>query len=161
MSKNCAAILQRVASASVTVDKQLISSIGRGVLVFAAIGPNDTQKEAETMASKVLKMRLWPDASGNNWKQSVTDIEGEVLCVSQFTLLAATKKGSKPDFHGAAPPELARSLYQCFVAKVQESYKPERVKDGVFQAMMDVALVNDGPVSMTDTVASLIRANAK
>ena len=74
------------------------------------------------------------------------DIEGEVLCVSQFTLLASTKKGSKPDFHGAAGGDQAKNLYQYFVGKVKAAYHSDRVKDGVFQAMMDVALVNDGPV---------------
>lgn len=82
------------------------------------------------------------------WKHNVEDIEGEVLCVSQFTLLASTKKGSKPDFHGAMAGEQAKELYQRFVLKVSEGYKAEKVKDGVFQAMMEVALVNDGPVSL-------------
>jgi D-aminoacyl-tRNA deacylase len=142
------AILQRVASASVTVDKQLISSIGKGILVLAAVGPDDTVKDVESMASKVLKMKLWPDESGANWKRSVQDIEGEVLCVSQFTLYASTKKGNKPDFHGAAKGDHAKSLYDHFYAKVGEFYQPEKVKDGVFQAMMEVGLVNDGPVTL-------------
>ncbi|KAG8677517.1 hypothetical protein FPOAC1_003540 [Fusarium poae] len=124
-------ILQRVLSASVTVDKEMISSIGKGVLAFAAVAPGDTEKEADLMAAK--------------WKKSVGDIGGEVLCVSQFTLLASTKKGAKPDFHGAANPEEARRLYHYFVQKVKAGYMEERVKDGQFQAWMEVALVNDGP----------------
>ncbi|KAM7186306.1 D-Tyr tRNAtyr deacylase-like domain containing protein [Naviculisporaceae sp. PSN 640] len=142
------AILQRVLSASVTVDKELVSSIGKGVLVFAAVAPGDTEKEAESLAAKVLKMKLWDDESGGRWKKNVQDIEGEVLCVSQFTLLASTKKGSKPDFHGALGGEAAKHLYQLFHRKVQEGYVAGRVKDGVFQAMMEVALVNDGPVTI-------------
>ncbi|PSS27500.1 hypothetical protein M430DRAFT_32215 [Amorphotheca resinae ATCC 22711] len=142
------AILQRVLSASVTVDKQLVSSIGKGILVFAAVAPGDTEKDAETLAAKVLKMKLWDDEAGGRWKMSVQDIRGEVLCVSQFTLLASTKKGSKPDFHGALGGDQAKELYQHFVSKVQQGYSPERVKDGVFQAMMEVALVNDGPVTL-------------
>ncbi|KAF7861505.1 hypothetical protein EAF04_008068 [Stromatinia cepivora] len=142
------AILQRVLSASVTVEKQQISSIGKGILVFAAVAPGDTEKDAESLAAKVLKMRLWDDENGGRWKQSVQDIQGEVLCVSQFTLLASTKKGSKPDFHGAMGGEEAKELYQLFVTKVQQGYMSERVKDGVFQAMMEVALVNDGPVTL-------------
>ncbi|KAK2814592.1 hypothetical protein FQN49_008143, partial [Arthroderma sp. PD_2] len=138
-------ILQRVTSASVTVDKQLISSIGRGVLVFAAVGPDDTQKDADTLAAKLLKLKMWPDETGANWKQSVQDIQGEVLCVSQFTLLAKLKKGNKPDFHRAADPKTARELYEYFYSKVQDLYATDRVKDGVFQAMMEVGLVNDGP----------------
>ncbi|KAL8700992.1 MAG: hypothetical protein Q9224_000704 [Gallowayella concinna] len=140
---NCnPAILQRVASASVTVDTQLISSIGKGVLVFAAVASDDTPKEVESMAAKVLKMKMWPDDAGG------TDIRGEVLCISQFTLLASTKKGSKPDFHGAAGGEQARELYDHFVKNVQELYEKDKVKNGVFQAMMQVNLQNDGPVTL-------------
>ncbi|KAB8295285.1 hypothetical protein EYC80_007192 [Monilinia laxa] len=142
------AILQRVLSASVTVDKQLVSSIGKGVLVFAAVAPGDTEKDAESLAAKVLKMRIWDDENGNRWKQNVQDIQGEVLCVSQFTLLASTKKGSKPDFHGAMGGDQAKELYQLFFTKVQQGYTSDRVKDGIFQAMMEVALVNDGPVTL-------------
>ncbi|QUC23303.1 uncharacterized protein UV8b_07544 [Ustilaginoidea virens] len=142
------AIIQRVLSASVTVDKEVISSIGRGVLVFAAVAPGDSEKEAQQMANKVLKMKLWDDDNGGRWKRSVTDMNGEVLCVSQFTLLARTKKGTKPDFHGAASPEDASRLYHYFVDKVREGYSADRVKDGKFQAMMEVALVNDGPVTL-------------
>jgi len=142
------AVLQRVLSASVTVDKQLISSIGKGILVFAAVAPGDTEIDADALAAKVLKMKLWDDDTGGRWKQNVQDISGEVLCVSQFTLLASTKKGSKPDFHGALGGEQAKELYQHFVSKVEQGYKADRVKDGVFQAMMEVALVNDGPVTL-------------
>ncbi|KAM0141693.1 hypothetical protein ACHAO1_001532 [Botrytis cinerea] len=132
-------ILQRVLSASVTVDKQLISSIGKGILVFAAVAPGDTEKDAESLAAKVLKMRLWDDENGGRTSKEKFSV---------FTLLASTKKGSKPDFHGALGGDLARELYQLFVTKVQQGYASERVKDGVFQAMMEVALVNDGPVTL-------------
>ncbi|KAK6854501.1 hypothetical protein PG995_009594 [Apiospora arundinis] len=142
------AIIQRVLSASVTVDKEVVSSIGKGVLVFAAVAPGDTEKEADSLAAKVLKMKLWDDEAGGRWKKSVQDIEGEVLCVSQFTLLAQTKKGNKPDFHGAMGGDEAKRIYDYFFSKVQQTYSPERVKDGVFQAMMEVALVNDGPVTL-------------
>lgn len=135
-------------SASVTVDKQLISSVGKGILVFAAVANGDTERDADALAAKVLKMRLWDDEAGGRWKMSVQDIRGEILCVSQFTLLASTKKGSKPDFHGAVGGEQARVLYQRFVSQVQQGYELEKVKDGVFQAMMEVALVNDGPVTL-------------
>ncbi|KAK4211114.1 deacylase [Rhypophila decipiens] len=140
------AILQRVLSASVTVEQEVVSSIGKGVLVFAAVAPGDTEKEAESLAAKVLNMKLWDDDSGGRWKRNVQDINGEVLCVSQFTLLASTKKGNKPDFHGALGGNAAKDLYLLFQRKVQEGYVADRVKDGVFQAMMEVALVNDGPV---------------
>lgn len=142
------AVLQRVASASVTVDSNLVSSIGKGVLVFAAVAKDDTRKEVESMAAKVLKLKMWPDETGGTWKRNVQDVKGEVLCVSQFTLLASTKKGNKPDFHGAAGGEEARELYDHFFAKVQELYEPEKVKNGVFQAMMEVNIQNSGPVTL-------------
>ena len=142
------AVLQRVLSASVTVERQVVSSIGKGVLVLAAVGPEDTRKDADSLAAKVLKMKLWPDDSGSGWKRSVQDIGGEVLCVSQFTLFASTKKGNKPDFHGAAKGDFAKELYEYFFTQVQKLYTTERVKDGVFQAMMEVALINDGPVTL-------------
>lgn len=143
------AILQRVLSASVSVEKQQISTIGRGVLVLAAVGPNDTKKDAESMAAKVLKLKMWPDETGAQWKRSVQEIDGEVLSVSQFTLLGSTRKGNKPDFHSAAKPEVAKELYEHFLTTLQSLHTVEKVKDGVFQAMMEVALVNDGPVSTT------------
>lgn len=130
-------------SASVTVDNKLISKIGKGVLVFAAVGKDDSHKEAEIMAAKLLKFKMW-----DNWKQSVKDIDGEILCVSQFTLYASTKKGNKPDFHKSANGETARQIYDHFFQAVQKQYERDRVKDGVFQAMMNVELVNDGPVRL-------------
>ncbi|KAM7198614.1 putative D-tyrosyl-tRNA deacylase [Rhypophila sp. PSN 637] len=132
----------------VTVEQEVVSSIGKGILVFAAVAPGDTEKEAESLAAKVLNMKLWDDDSGGRWKRNVQDINGEVLCVSQFTLLASTKKGNKPDFHGALGGNAAKDLYQLFQRKVQEGYVADRVKDGVFQATMEVALVNDGPVTL-------------
>ncbi|KAI1001503.1 hypothetical protein K3495_g6693 [Podosphaera aphanis] len=142
------AIIQRVLSASVTVDHKLVSSIGKGALVFAAIAPGDTAKEVGALAEKILKMKLWDDEAGGRWKYSVRDVDGEILCVSQFTLLANTKKGSRPDFHGALRSSEARELYEMFVSKVKQGYKEEMVKDGIFQATMEVALINDGPVTL-------------
>ncbi|RWA06661.1 hypothetical protein EKO27_g8449 [Xylaria grammica] len=136
------AILQRVLSASVTVEKEVVSSIGKGVLVFAAVAPGDTQKEADSLAAKVLKMKLWDDDAGN-----------------RFTLLASTKKGNKPDFHGAASGEEAKRLYQYFFEKVRQGYAPGKVQNGVFQAMMEVALVNDGPVTLE--ISALPKADPK
>ncbi|KAK3214725.1 hypothetical protein GRF29_19g1087512, partial [Pseudopithomyces chartarum] len=144
-------VLQRVKSASVTVDGQLISSIGKGLLVLAAISKDDTEKDVESMPAKILKAKLWDDDDKDppgKWKKNVMEIEGEVLCVSQFTLLASMKKGSKPSFHQSASGLKAKELYQAFFDNVQKAYKPEKVKDGLFAAMMDVALVNDGPVTI-------------
>ncbi|KNG51686.1 d-tyrosyl-trna deacylase [Stemphylium lycopersici] len=144
-------VLQRVKSASVTVDGQLISSIGRGLLVLAAVSKDDTEKDLEAMAAKILKAKLWDDETKDppgRWKHAITDIQGEVLCVSQFTLLASMKKGNKPSFHQSANGDNARTLYQAFFNKVGALYETEKVKDGLFAAMMDVALVNDGPVTI-------------
>ncbi|TKA73641.1 hypothetical protein B0A49_05188 [Cryomyces minteri] len=138
----------RVKSASVTVDEQLVSTIGKGLLVFAAVGKDDTQKEAEKMAEKILKVKMWDDDKGGRWRWNVQDICGEVLCVSQFTLLASTDKGSKPSFHRSANGETARKLYDAFYSKIESLYTPDKVKNGVFQAMMDAGLVNDGPVTI-------------
>lgn len=156
-----------------TVDGQLISTISKGILIFAAIGKDDSKKEVESMASKVLKVKLWEDDAGVKWKKSIQEIDGEVLCgtfpfnesnqhactrrhtmltrvrtVSQFTLLATTKKGNKPDFHRSAPAAKGKELYDNFISQVRSLYREDRVKDGVFQAMMDVSLVNDGPVGV-------------
>ncbi|KAJ5970815.1 D-tyrosyl-tRNA(Tyr) deacylase [Penicillium vulpinum] len=141
-------VIQRVKSASVTVDSELVSSIGKGLLVFAGIGKEDTEKDAENLVNKVLKAKFWPDENGTQWKKNVKEIEGEVLCVSQFTLYAKMKKGNKPDFHDAASPDTARKIYDYFYDKMGEGYTPDRVKNGVFQAMMDVELKNDGPVGV-------------
>ncbi|KAF2110820.1 D-tyrosyl-tRNA deacylase-like protein [Lophiotrema nucula] len=142
-------VLQRVKSASVTVDGQLISQIGKGLLVLAAISKDDTEKDVESMAGKILKAKLWDNEEPpGRWKRGVAELGGEVLCVSQFTLLASLKKGNKPDFHQSASGVKAKTLYQAFFKKVQDLYEPEKVKDGIFAAMMDVALVNDGPVTI-------------
>ncbi|KJR84601.1 D-tyrosyl-tRNA(Tyr) deacylase [Sporothrix schenckii 1099-18] len=144
------AILQRVLSASVTVEKELVSSIGKGVLVFAAVAPGDTEKDVDSLAAKVVNMRLWDDEEGGKWKKNVLDIGGEILC-------ASTKKGNKPSFHGALNGDEAQRLYSYFVQKVRENFAAERVKDGVFRAMMEVALVNDGPVTLElSTPAKLV-----
>ncbi|KAL6721345.1 D-tyrosyl-tRNA(Tyr) deacylase [Lecanora helva] len=145
------AILQRVASASVTIDSHVVSSIGKGVLVFAAVAAEDTRKEVESMAAKVLKMKLWPDQTGATIGQSNLD----VLAVSQFTLLASTKKGNKPDFHGAAGGDQAKELYDHFYSKVQELHDPEKVKKGVFQAMMESESSNG------ETVYHLLRSTSR
>jgi len=119
-------VLQRVKSASVSVDGNLIASIGKGILAFAAVSKDDTLKDSEQSAAKLLKMRLWDDDVGGRWKKNVTDIDGEILCVSQFTLLASTKKGNKPDFHKSAKPEKGKQLYTAFFTKVQELYDKEK-----------------------------------
>ncbi|KAJ8612491.1 hypothetical protein MRB53_037420 [Persea americana] len=146
--------VDRVHSASVTVDQKIVSQIGKGVLVFAAVGRDDTTKEAESLAAKVLKMKMWDGDDGSKacWGRSRQHQHISIglteVSVSQFTLLATTSKGNKPDFHKSAGPETARDLYEHFYKTVQALYEPAKVQNGVFQAMMNVGLVNDGPVSL-------------
>ncbi|KAL2819337.1 D-Tyr tRNAtyr deacylase-like domain-containing protein [Aspergillus cavernicola] len=142
------AVIQRVKSASVTVDGHLISKIGQGLLVLAGVGREDTEKDVDTMINRILKAKLFPADNDKQWKRNIQDIDGEVLCVSQFTLFGQLKKGKQPDFHEAASADTARKLYNYFYQRLGESYKAERIKNGVFQAMMDVELINDGPVGV-------------
>ncbi|OCH93853.1 D-tyrosyl-tRNA deacylase [Obba rivulosa] len=143
------AVVQRVSSASVSVDNQVISSISRGLMVLVGIGRDDSPADVEILSKKILSLRVFSDAAGAMWKQSVKDIEGDVLCVSQFTLLANTAKGNKPDFHRAMATEPSRQLYACFLEQMSQLYKPEKIQDGRFGAMMDVRLTNEGPVTFT------------
>ncbi|KAM5532316.1 hypothetical protein V8D89_013995 [Ganoderma adspersum] len=143
------AIVQRVASASVTVDTEVISSIGRGLMVLVGIGRDDTVTDLESLTKQILSLKVFADnGSGAMWKKNVKDIDGEVLCVSQFTLFATTAKG-KPDFHRAMATGPSRDLYASFLNRMGELYGPDKIKDGRFGAMMDVRLTNEGPVTFT------------
>ncbi|KAH9852719.1 D-tyrosyl-tRNA deacylase [Lenzites betulinus] len=143
------AIVQRVSSASVTVDNEVISRIGRGLMVLVGIGRDDTETDLESLNKQILSLKVFSDeSSGAMWKKNVKDIDGEVLCVSQFTLFANTSKG-KPDFHRAMASGPSRDLYGTFLKRMGELYKPEKIKDGQFGAMMDVGLTNEGPVTFT------------
>ncbi|BGP21223.1 D-tyrosyl-tRNA(Tyr) deacylase [Rhodotorula toruloides] len=145
------AVIQRVKQASVTVDGQCISQIGRGILCLVGIGANDTEYESQWLAAKLLALKVFPeDKEGESWgwKKSVVEADYEILCVSQFTLQANLRKGAKPDFHGAKGPDVAKQMYEDFLQDLRTKYKTERIKDGQFQAMMDVQLVNDGPVTL-------------
>lgn len=124
----------------------------------SSFAPDDTPLEQDHLVNKILKLKLWDDENGGRWKKSVMDMNYQVLLVSQFTLLATTKKGNKPDFRGACSPQVAKEMYESFVEKTREIYSKEkglnkenvlekRVQDGVFGAMMEVPLVNDGPVT--------------
>ncbi|GAA5924465.1 hypothetical protein JCM1841_004592 [Sporobolomyces salmonicolor] len=145
------AIVQRCRSAHVAVDGQVISSIGRGLLCLIGISKDDTEYEAHWLASKLLSLRLFPedkDGESWGWKKSVVDADYEVLCVSQFTLYAALKKGSKPDFHAAMSSETSKKMYEDFLQDLRHKYRADQIQDGQFGAMMDVQLINDGPVTL-------------
>ncbi|XP_074272323.1 uncharacterized protein LOC141596144 [Silene latifolia] len=142
------AVVQRVSSASVEVEGQIVSKIGPGYLVLVGILESDTDSDSDYICRKVLNMRLFPnETTGKSWDQSVMQRNYEVLLVSQFTLYGILK-GNKPDFHVAMPPLSAKPFYESLVEKFRKSYKADMIKDGIFGAMMKVNLVNDGPVTM-------------
>ena len=138
-------LIQRVRSASVSVDGQLVSQIGHGLLVLVGISTTDTHTQADYMADKLVNLRIFADDEGR-MNRSALDLGAELLLVSQFTLYGDCRKGRRPSFDSAARPETARDLYQYVFHKVAE--KGLVTRDGVFQAHMDVALHNDGPVTI-------------
>jgi D-tyrosyl-tRNA(Tyr) deacylase len=137
-------LLQRVSSATVTVGGTVVGAIGRGVLVFVGVQPGDTGAQAERLAQRLLGYRIFPDEEGR-MNRSVTDIAGGVLLVPQFTLAADTSRGMRPSFSSAAAPEAGRALFERLVAAVRSRH--DVVATGRFGADMQVALVNDGPVT--------------
>jgi D-tyrosyl-tRNA(Tyr) deacylase len=139
------AVVQRVAEAAVAVDGATVGAIGPGLLVLLGIGHDDDAAGVTALAGKIAKLRIFADEAGH-MNRSVLDTGGEVLAVSQFTLLADTRKGNRPSFIAAAPPELAEPLYERFVATLREL--GIEVATGRFGASMRVALVNDGPVTI-------------
>ena len=139
------AVLQRVSRASVTVDGEVVGQIGRGLLVLLGVEQDDTEADAHQLADKTIQLRIFDDADGK-MNLSLAEVGGAMLVVSQFTLLGDCRKGRRPSFIGAAPPELAEKLYETFVAAVGVQGIP--VATGQFRAMMQVELVNDGPVTM-------------
>lgn len=140
------AVIQRVSSASVTIDGQVKSSIGKGLLVLLGVGYEDGQEDIDWLVKKISGLRIFDDEAGV-MNRSVVDVEGEALVVSQFTLMASTKKGNRPSYIHAAGHEIAVPLYESFCAALSEAVgKP--VGTGEFGADMKVALVNDGPVTI-------------
>lgn len=139
------ALVQRVKSASVSVDNKQISAIGPGLLVLLGVADTDEQQDIRYVADKTVNLRVFSDDNGK-MNLSLKDSGGQLLVVSQFTLLGDCKKGRRPSFVHAAEPEKADAFYQEFVTQVAQ--KGIDVKTGQFQAMMDVALVNDGPVTI-------------
>ena len=139
------AVVQRVTSARVTVDDRLIGEIGAGLLVLVGVEQNDGPADVQYVAAKIRDLRIFSDAAGK-MNLSVLDRQGGVLVVSQFTLSGDARNGRRPSFASAAPPQIARALYEDVVRELKTSGL--RVETGEFQAMMHVALVNDGPVTI-------------
>jgi D-tyrosyl-tRNA(Tyr) deacylase len=139
------AVIQRVKSARVSVDGNTRGRIEQGLLVFLGVGRGDGPEDADYLASKISGLRIFSDAEGK-FDRSVRDVKGQVLIVSQFTLYGDCRKGRRPSFTEAAPSEIAEELYDYFVEAMSREGVP--VESGTFQAMMEVHIVNDGPVTI-------------
>ena len=139
------AVVQRVRHASVAVDDEMAAEVGPGVVVLLGVAEEDTAPLAERLAGKVARLRIFENDEGR-FDRSLIDVSGEALVVSQFTLIADTRKGNRPSFTGAAAPGVAEPLYERFCGFLEE--EGVRVSRGVFGARMQVALVNDGPVTI-------------
>ena len=140
------AVIQRVSKASVTVDGEIVSSIGKGYLVLLGVMDDDNESDAEVIARKISALRVFEDEDGK-MNLDIQNVEGEILAVSQFTLCADVKKGNRPSFCHSAHPERANELYEYFCRKLLEN-GVKGVKKGVFGADMKVELLNDGPVTI-------------
>lgn len=137
-------LIQRVKSASVTIDGKLYSAVGKGILALVGIEKGDTLEEVKKLAGKIVNLRIFPDEN-DKMNRSLIDIQGEMLIVSQFTLCGDCKKGTRPSFDKSAPPDIANELYESFVKEV--SSLGIKTATGSFGAIMDVSLINDGPVT--------------
>ena len=147
------AVIQRVSRAKVEVDKRVTGQIGKGLLVLLAVGNGDSPKEADYLLEKIMNLRIFEDAEGK-LNLSLLDIRGELLVISQFTLYADCRRGRRPSFPDAAPPEAARTLYEYFLERAKTTGISTAA--GVFQAMMEVELVNSGPVTILLDTAKII-----
>ena len=148
------ALLQRVSEAKVTVDNKITGEIGPGLLIFLGVFQNDALEDTKFLTNKIIHLRLFDDDAGK-MNRSLLDVEGSVLVVSQFTLCADTKKGRRPSFIKAAQPKLGEKNYNNFIQDLKK--KGVSVATGIFGAMMDVQLVNDGPVTfLLDSKISLM-----
>jgi D-tyrosyl-tRNA(Tyr) deacylase len=139
------AVIQRVGKAKVLVKEEEISSIGRGLVVFVAVGKGDNESDIDYIVRKITEIRIFEDEKGN-FNLSLGDFDGEVLLVSQFTLYGDCRRGRRPDFHKAESPEVAKSFFEKLTEKLRE--KGFEVKTGVFGAHMVVGVENDGPVTI-------------
>jgi len=140
------AVVQRVKKARVLINGEVFSAIGQGMLILLGIHQDDTEKTAVGLSEKILKLRIFPSSAEKNIDKSILDTRQEILVVSQFTLIADTQKGNRPSFIHAAEAEKAKRIYSKFVEHLRQSGL--KVKTGKFGAMMEVSLVNDGPVTI-------------
>ncbi|RZF41920.1 hypothetical protein LSTR_LSTR005688 [Laodelphax striatellus] len=143
------AVVQRVTSANVSVNGEVISDIKQGLCVLLSISRDETIQQVDYMVNKLLNVRLFDEDTegGKRWAKGVKDRGLEILCISQITLYH-TLKGNKPDFHLAMAPEPSKNLFSQFMDRLRTSYEPEKVKEGQFGAYMQVSILNDGPVTI-------------
>jgi D-tyrosyl-tRNA(Tyr) deacylase len=139
-------VLQRVSSASVTIEKKIVAEIQKGLVILIGIETADLQEDIDWLVGKITKIRIFEDES-QVMNLSVKDIDGEIIVVSQFTLHAATKKGNRPSYIKAAKPDVAVPLYESFVQQLEKELA-KKIQTGIFGADMEVSLVNDGPVTI-------------
>ena len=139
-------IIQRVSEASVTVDEKVVGKINKGFLVFIGVGQNDTKEIADKMVRKMIGQRIFEDADGKT-NLSLSDVDGELLLISQFTLYANCKKGNRPSFTDAGSPQLAEELYEYIISECKKNI--EIVEAGSFAAEMKVSLINEGPFTIS------------
>ena len=139
------AVIQRVKQSAVTVDGKIVGQIQHGLLILLGVSKDDRESDADYLADKIANLRIFEDEAGK-MNRSLLDVGGEALVVSQFTLFGDCRKGRRPSFIDAAPPDQANHLYVYFTQKLKDKSVP--IQTGVFRAMMDVALVNDGPVTL-------------
>ncbi len=139
-------VVQRVSYANVTVDNAVVGKIDQGLLILLGVQEGDAQEDLEWLSTKISKMRIFSDAEGK-MNLAVHEVKGRVLVVSQFTLLASTKKGNRPSYDNSAKPDIAKKMYEDFCAKMEELLK-DKVERGIFAADMKVELLNDGPVTI-------------
>ncbi len=139
-------VVQRVKEASVVVDGEVVGRINRGILLLLGVGKDDTEKDLIWLADKVVNLRIFEDETGK-MNLSLLDVEGDLLVVSQFTLYGDARKGRRPSFSEAAPPDYGERMYESFVEYVRKRYNL-KVETGIFGAMMEVHLINFGPVTI-------------
>ncbi len=150
-------ILQKVSEASVVVDGETVGKINKGYMLLVGFGINDTEEDLSVMINKIINLRIFPDEN-HKLNLSLLDADGEILAVSQFTLYADCRKGRRPSFTDAAPPEKGLELFNRFIEKLKQT-PVRRIETGVFQAMMQVKLINEGPVTIYLDSKDLPRAN--
>ncbi len=140
------AVIQRVNFCTVIIDNKEFSKINKGILVLLGIAKDDTQQDIQWLAKKIVNLRIFNDQTGK-MNKSLLDIDGEIMIVSQFTLFASTKKGTRPSYSHSAPPEIAIPLYNAFIEEVKRLV-PKKVQTGLFGAYMKLKFENDGPVTI-------------